>query len=385
MALTRASRTAEPPITAHTLDRAVSRGILTRMQVAELHELAALAPARDPEPAPALTARERAGLGTNDPENLRFIGGFADVFVTIGMVLFLGALGQMTGAFEANASTGPAVVAAASWALAEYFTRRRRMALPSIVLLLVFVGAGFAAVQGTLVRFGIGLTDALSGDATALPLVAAGLSTALLAALHHWRFRVPITVAAGVASLSVGIATAIELFAPGVVARYPTAILAGFGLAIFLLAMRFDLKDPERVTRNTDIAFWLHLLAAPLIVRAVLPAAGGEGFSTDWIFTAPATLSTGTAVLVLALFLVLGLVSVLIDRRALLVAGLSFAGVAYWSVLEAANLAEDNGVVITLFSLGAFILLVSVGWKPMRRLLLTPLPGALTRRLPRVA
>ena len=36
-------------------------------------------------------------------------------------------------------------VAVTSWGLAEYFTRQRRMALPSIVLLLAFVGGVFEA------------------------------------------------------------------------------------------------------------------------------------------------------------------------------------------------------------------------------------------------
>ena len=42
-----------------------------------------------------------------------------------------------------------AVVAVASWGLAEFFTRRRRMALPSLMLLFAFVG-GVAAVAVTL-------------------------------------------------------------------------------------------------------------------------------------------------------------------------------------------------------------------------------------------
>ena len=44
------------------------------------------------------------------------------------------------------------------------------------------------------------------------------------------------------------------------------------GLAVFALAMRFDLSDPKRQTRRTDIAFWLHMLAAPLIVHPLAAA-----------------------------------------------------------------------------------------------------------------
>ncbi|MEM7567151.1 MAG: hypothetical protein AAF321_07955, partial [Pseudomonadota bacterium] len=352
--LSRKTSDAPQPITTRTLDKAVEQGILTRLQVAELKELAGLVPAEPVPTAGAAPDRPR------DPENLRFIGGFGDIFVTIGLLLFLGALSQMIGALDVTSlvtgrvadATATGVVMAASWVLAEYFTRIRRMALPSIVLLLIFVAAGFGVLQAlALTHVTPLLSDWLpAANATAGALLVAGLGAALLAGLHYWRFRVPITVAAGVAALSLGIAGILGTTVPDVLTAYPTLTVGAFGVSIFLLAMRFDLRDPARVTRNTDIAFWLHLLAAPLIVRAVLPAAGGEGFSTDWIFTAPTSLETGTAVLVLVLFLALGLVSVLIDRRALLVAGLSFAGVAYWSVLQAVNLSEDNGVVVTLLS-----------------------------------
>ena len=47
-------------------------------------------------------------------------------------------------------------------------------------------------------------------------------------------------------------------------------VLIPIGLAIFATAMKFDMSDRNRVTQRTDIAFWLHLLAAPLIVHSVV-------------------------------------------------------------------------------------------------------------------
>ena len=44
-------------------------------------------------------------------------------------------------------------VAAASWGLAEYFTRERRMALPSILLLLSFAGGVAATLVGVMVMW----------------------------------------------------------------------------------------------------------------------------------------------------------------------------------------------------------------------------------------
>ena len=97
------------------------------------------------------------------------------------------------------------------------------------------------------------------------------------------------------------------------------------GLGIFSIAMRFDLSDPERVTRRTDIAFWLHLLAAPLIVHPLVSGMLGDARLPD----------AATAGAILAIFAALGAVAVLVDRRALLVSGLSYAGIAFATLLRA--------------------------------------------------
>jgi hypothetical protein len=78
-----------------------------------------------------------------DEEHFRLITGFNDVFVTIAAVLLLVACAGI-GHVIAPGVAG-ILVAAAAWGLAEFFTRKRRMALPSIVLLLAFVG-GVAAI-----------------------------------------------------------------------------------------------------------------------------------------------------------------------------------------------------------------------------------------------
>jgi hypothetical protein len=149
-------------------------------------------------------------------------------------------------------------------------------------------------------------------------------------------------------------------------------LLLACGLAVFALAMRFDLSDPQRLTRRTDIAFWLHMLAAPLIVHPLI-----RGFL--WADGTPD--ETGAAWPMLATFAVLGLVAVLVDRRALLVSGLAYAGIAF------ASLVRDSGVAgsstpLTILVLGAFILLISALWHPLRRAVLALLPAGLARRLP---
>lgn len=86
-----------------------------------------------------------------DEEHFRLLTGFNDIFVSIAIALLLAALGQI--GFSISHALGGAFVAGAAWMLAFYFTGKRRMALPSILLLLAFVGG----VAGGL----IGLVDTL--------------------------------------------------------------------------------------------------------------------------------------------------------------------------------------------------------------------------------
>lgn len=355
-------------ITDRVLDRAVATGLIAQGQALALRSLArqeAEADPRRPEPA--------------DAEALRFVSGFADIFVTIGLALFLGA-GAYLGGRSLAAGWTSAGVAAAAWLLAEFFTRRRRMALPSIVLLVVFAFSSFVALAELLgagpasgggVRLGwLRMWWLPGGDP--LPLAGAALGTVVATALHYWRFRVPITVAAGVAALALSVLLVLSAAAPELIGRIVNGVLLGLGLATFALAMAFDLRDPARVTRRTDIAFWLHLLASPLIVHSVFQALGAGG----------GQISPAVSAVVLLVFAALGLVAVLVDRRALLVSGLVYAGLAFGSLFRQAGIV-DRSLPYTLLALGALVLLLSAGWAPLRRALLGLVPAGLAERLPR--
>src|SRR3546814_12490048 len=88
--------------------------------------------------------------------------------------------------------------------LAEYFTRTRRMALPSIVLVLAFAGGVAATMIGFLVEYGEAIFGREPGD-TVAGLLVGGI--ALVTAGATWfpweRFMVPYTGAAGPAALAV--------------------------------------------------------------------------------------------------------------------------------------------------------------------------------------
>lgn len=346
-------------ISEQTVLIATERGILSPEQAERLRALEA-------ELAPSAGA---ALPPPEDDERLRLVGGFGDIFVTIGLALFLGALGY----FGDTLGTAVAwvVVAAASWLLAEFFTRVQRMALPSIVLLVVFCGSVFYAVSACLGDNMPFLPGERWFSQYPLTTPLGGLGALAAAILHYWRFRVPIALAAtaaAVVAIVVGVAAAA---APGAFNVVINPLLVACGLGIFALAMRFDLSDPQRLTRRTDIAFWLHLLAAPLIVHPLI-----HGFI--WPDGTPGEAS---ALPVLAVFAVLGVVAVLIDRRALLVSGLAYAGFAFASLIEVSGFA-DSSTPLSLLMLGALILLLSALWHPLRRGVLALLPARLAQRLP---
>ena len=180
-----------------------------------------------------------------DDEKLRLVTGFNDIFVTIGLLMFLGALGYM---LSGQGLISSLVLAAAAWGLAEFFTRMRRMALPSIVLLIVFVGAVFVAVQATTAT---SVWGAVIQDSPGLTVIA-GIAAAVAAGVHWWRFQVPITVAAGAAALVAIVLSLGAMAAPELVTEHPAVVFLPLGLLVFALAMWFDSADLKRQTAEID-------------------------------------------------------------------------------------------------------------------------------------
>lgn len=321
---------------------------------------------------PAATAtafRNHVAGGRNTPavdeEHFRLLTGFNDIFVAIAIGLLLVALMQI-GTTIAN-PIGGVLVAAASWGLAEYFTTRRRMALPSILLLLGFVGGVVAALGATIEMIAPHISDRAGAiAASGVALAAAG------AAWVHWRrFMVPITIAAlAVAVVAVVVALAIAAV-PGVKeAIWPVLLVCG--VAVFALAMRWDLSDRERTTRRADVAFWLHLAAAPMIAHPIFQMLGVFGNE----------IGLGVALIVLALYLAFAFVALAIDRRALLVSGLAYVLYAMFSLLRSAGTVELSAAFTGLI-IGSALLTLSAFWHPMRRMVVGTL-GDIGERLPPV-
>lgn len=314
-----------------------------------------------------------------DEEQFRLLTGFNDIFVSIAAVILLVAIAWIGNEIPPNIDgDGPSpfaalLVAGAAWGLAEFFTLKRRMALPSIILLLAFVGSVLAA-SGIILGLAVG-EQVLENNHQAAGLVAsAAAAIAAGAAWLHWRrFRVPITIAAGALAV-VGVGLGLLAVIIGDVEGLPDYLLAFalmLGIGVFLFAMWWDASDPRRETRRSDVAFWLHLLAAPLIVHPVFSLLG----LTD------GSASVGEALVVLVLYVLLGLTALAIDRRALLVSALAYVLWALSDLFRQFGAVELN-FALTAFVIGSALLLLSAFWHNARRAVVRPLPAGLQSKLP---
>ncbi|WP_432200052.1 hypothetical protein ACRAQ7_10290 [Erythrobacter sp. W53] len=345
----------------------------------------------------------------SDEENFRLINSFNDIFVAIGVVIMLIAAGSIGSAIAEliapaensfgfwNSGTEPTAaevaaweaarelqdalkpmlaglfVAAVSWPLAEFFTRKRRMALPSIILLLAFVGGIFAAVFGA----GAALAGTSGNSIGGFIASASGLVAAVAAWVHWKRFMVPITVAAGAGAIAVTVVALLAATYSALSGANPDnvvlALVFAAGIAIFTLAMRWDMSDRERTTRRSDVAFWLHLLAAPMIAHPV--------FSSQGVIDGGQNVAPSSAFIVIAIYVLFGAIAVAIDRRALLVSALAYVLAALALLFERFGAVELT-FALTALVIGSALLSLSAFWSPIRRSLVDKLPSGLSAQLP---
>lgn len=313
-----------------------------------------------------------------DEEQFRLVTSFNDIFVAIAGLLVL------VGAGWIGATIWPplagAAVAAAAWGMAEYFTRVRRMAFPSIVFFLAFVGGVYVFATFGLMKslLGIDWQSAwfLPNNSRALLMSeAAGSALVVAASWLHWqRFMVPIAVATGVAAMArFGFTLIAAAVWPGIGQWLLVVVLAG-GIAVFVYAMRWDMQDRARKTRKSDVAFWLHLAASPMIVHPIFMLMGIN-----------IGLKSGNTVVIavgaIMIYIALGVIALIVDRRAILVSGLVYvlaASIYLASQIGTGGITFAFAIVI----IGSSLLMLSAFWQAMRRAVLPLLPTDLRERMP---
>ncbi|MEM9783250.1 MAG: hypothetical protein AAF899_12335 [Pseudomonadota bacterium] len=330
----------------------------------------------DEAQAAGVAALARARQARRDVEPFAFFRGLNDLFVALGVALFLAATVALAFPFPA---TG-VVMLLLFIALAEIITARRRMIAPSLVLAVavpvtaVLSYAGFVTDPGGL---GPGILDALH----ALAMVGIGVVAALG---FYLRYRLPFAL------FVVGIAVYTALVVAWSVIQsdgLQTGILTlrdvrvrlaldaawigiGCGVAGFVTAMAFDARDPLRVTRLAHCGFWLHVLSATALVNGpVFLLRAGDAFPV---------------VEMLAVVLLAALVALIVDRRAFVMAGVATQGAILFALLDAG--AESGRGALALGLLGGGVVVLGLSWRALRRGLFRILPsGSWRAGLPPVA
>jgi hypothetical protein len=135
--------------------------------------------------------------------------------------------------------------------------------------------------------------------------------------------------------------------------------------------MRWDMSDRGRTTRRSDVAFWLHLAAAPMIAHPIFHLLG----------VLDGAIPASSAFIVIGLYIAFGLVALAIDRRALLVSSLAYVLFALSRLFENAG-AVELGTAFTALVIGSALLLLSAFWHPVRRMVVLRLPELWRNRLP---
>ncbi len=354
------------------LDEAVRQGIVTKDQAKQLQSVKGAATAGD-------TTVDQTDIEADD-EAFRFISGFNDVFLAlgVGMVLYGISASNLTATLSGLLGT-----IAVLWGLAEILTAWLRRAFPSMIIATAFVYqsmnlAGKFFIGSQLADTNFWDSIANSGPST-LPFALAGLAAA---AIFYLRFRLPFAI------FLIGLTIAFVIFSQSVamlgkdVADVAIPILLVTGLGFFIVAMWFDQRDANRTNRLSDNAFWLHLIASPLIVHSIMWQTAiilGVGDPALWSNGSLGTavglhsIASTLAVVVLCIFIVLMTVALVIDRRAMLVSSLIYVSLAvsFYVTQQGAVL---SAITFTPIIIGGGVILIGSAWRPLRKFIFAILP-----------
>ena len=343
---------------------------------------------------------DRVDFPDQDQENFRLIRSFNDVFVALASLLVFGSAFILLGkapeesdvwsSVSANLTLICFAIAVMAWVLAEIFTRKRSMALPSILYATVFISMiGLATLLGTfewideyalqwraatqeVEQFEAGINTYIAEyqilqEVYSSIWLGSFLGT-IAAVLFWWRFRVAISMTWTVLSAFFVVVGTMLWISDEFLLDWLNVICLVFGILVLAFAIYWDRQDVLRETHRSDVAFWLHMLAAIMLVQAFFNPFFDSGFGqisvidTTWI---------------VFIYLVLGIVALALNRRAILVAALSYVvaalGWAFFSIgLNAA---------FALLFVGVVLLCLSVWWTPIRNALLQIMPDAVLRVL----
>ncbi len=299
-----------------------------------------------------------------DQENDRLVKSYADFFVAIGVSVVLAGASLVTYGVSKNLLAAGMVAAAISWAVTVTLALKKRMAFTSTILL-------FALLAGV----GIGVFDILTTvgfEANGLTVTLSPVLVALAAQLHWRLYRVPAAVAAGIGAFVVAVTSGLDVASAGAgMVMLPAILLSG--IAVFAYAIYWDLSDTDLHTHRNDVAFWLHLLAAPLLATPLFILAVNWGQSESGSFNSAFAVS---------LHFTICAISLVFNRRVFLVSATTSMFVVTTLIIAEGD--ASFGLLITVLAQVVIAIFVLVFWKwaRSRNLDLFKIPETWRQRLP---
>lgn len=325
---------------------------------------------------------ERDGISAASSEKFQLFGGYADLVIGIGTAMVLTAVSIFMVNLGDTRSTWPVLATLCAITCAIVFTLTRRINLrsaPAMALVLTVAFAGFSLFGFMIVA--TSLAEAVLSHRShyifAVFLIIIAAHSALIRI--HWRaFRFPPTIAMMSAAYAFVILTSMSQ----IVGHQGQWIVAATALAIatatMIAATWWDLTDIRRETERSQVAFWLHCLAGVLMSRALFWLLTGTGMKDGQLILTGLPLENLPYVLLMVA--VAAIISLLLDRRSLLV-GCLVPTVGIFDRIGDGAMAAVMGLTVA----GASLIFFSVTWAHLRTRLLAMIPDMLAAQLPRTS
>jgi hypothetical protein len=327
----------------------------------------------------------RDGMSGASSEKFQLFGGYADLVIGIGMAMIVLAGGLLLTGLD-NIDHFPAVLvgallcfaaAAGLFALTERINLR---ASPAMAMVLTVGFAGYSAFCLALVLIAIAeFLDLRSRDVEAMVFGTALLAHAAVMRVHWRRFRFPPTPALIVAVhglVALAVISDVASFGSRSIAMATTALLIATGT--MAAGVWWDLTDIRRETERSQTAFWLHCVAGVLMSRALFSLLTGSRMIDGELMLTGLTLAQFPYVV--AMVLGAAVISLLLDRRSLLV------GCLLPTVGIFEGMGDDRtGMIAGLMLAGTALIFFSTAWVRLRTGLLALLPEGIAAQLPRTS
>ena len=296
-----------------------------------------------------------------DEENIQLVGSHNDIFVSFASILLL--FSSLFFLLDLPYFSGSLLFFMMTWLLTEFFVLRRRLKLPGVVLSLAFLGISFSLSLNAAELLFDGSVDVL------WYFIFSPIFTAIAGYIYWLRFKIPITLAL-ITTIVVCIPLYIFFIIPNASDDLFLAVAFSCGIVIFLFAMYWDSKDTKRLTYKTNVAFWLHVFSTPFIIHSIVIASKikDESLSLDGMLA------------IIAMYIFLTIISIIIDRRSLMVTSIGYVIYLIGTILTYENISIP--FALTGLLLGIFLLTISIFWHSIRVAIMSKLPSRIKIYLP---